>query len=85
MGDWFSWEGRLDKAEYTKRALIAILVCAVIGWIPLIGWAIAVALGFTLGCSMARRCRDTDLSPWMGLLVLIPFINLCLAVYLMVR
>ncbi len=85
MGNWFSWEGSLNKGDYTMRALVAIIGCAVIGWVPFLGWAIALGLGFTLGCSMARRCRATGLSPWMGLLVIIPFINLLLAVYLMIR
>lgn len=84
-GDWFSWEGGLGKDAYTKRALIAIVGSFVIGWIPVIGWLAALALAFTLGCSMARRCRDEALSPWLGVLAVIPVVGWIFAVYLIIR
>jgi uncharacterized membrane protein YhaH (DUF805 family) len=80
--DWFNFDGTLDKGEYTKRFLISLAGCILLGWIPVIGWLIAIALTVVFVAACIRRLRGLKKNPWLTLLIIIPIVGLIFAIWL---
>lgn len=78
FGKYATFEGRARRSEYWFFTLFNFLVSLLLGWIPVLGWLICLAL-FLPGLAVCvRRLHDTGRSGWWFLLVLIPVVNLIL-------
>lgn len=78
FGKYATFEGRARRSEYWYFCLFNFLVGLLLGWIPVIGWLIYLAL-FLPGIAVGvRRLHDIGKSGWWLLLALIPIVNLVL-------
>lgn len=78
FGKYATFEGRARRSEYWWFALFNFLVGTLLGWIPVLGWLICLALLLPGIAVCVRRLHDTGRSGWWLLLVLIPIVNLVL-------
>lgn len=70
-----TFEGRARRSEYWYWALFCFIIGLLIGWIPVIGWLVSLAL-LVPGIAVAvRRLHDMGKSGWFYLLILIPLIG----------
>lgn len=74
--------GRLDANNYMYGAIGSFAVGMLLSYIPIIGWILALALvviGF--GATM-RRLRDVDQESLLAIVLIVPFVNLVMVIYL---
>ena len=69
------FSGRARRREYWFYTLFSFLVQIVLGWIPVIGWLLSVALVVPGIAVSVRRLHDIGKSGWSLLLLLIPIIG----------
>lgn len=75
FGKYATFEGRARRSEYWFWTLFCFIVGCLLGWIPVLGWLISIAL-FLPGIAVAvRRLHDIGKSGWFYLLILIPLIG----------
>ena len=79
------FDGRARRREFWIFFLASFVVSCVVGWIPVIGWLISLALflpSLTVG---ARRLHDTDRTALLLLLGFIPLIGLIILIVFWVQ
>ena len=76
------FEGRVDKENFIYALVGGIILGFILMYIPVIGWAIALALG-VVGLGMtARRLHDVNQTGWLALLMFVPVLGLVGVIYL---
>ena len=79
------FDGRARRREFWIFFLASFVVSCVVGWIPVIGWLISLALflpSLTVG---ARRLHDTDRTALLLLLGFIPLVGLIILIVFWVQ
>jgi uncharacterized membrane protein YhaH (DUF805 family) len=76
------FQGRIDNMNYLWLAIASLVASMILGMIPVIGWAISLALGIVGIGATIRRLHDIGQTGWLTLLCFIPFVGLLLVVYL---
>ncbi len=74
-----TFEGRARRSEFWFWWLFNFIIGIVLGWIPIIGWIISLALIIPNISVAVRRLHDTGRSGWwwwIGLLPIVGFIVL---------
>ncbi len=73
--DWkslfFSAEGRIGRGEFWIGWLVLLGVNVVAGWIPLIGWILALVTIYCSICIYSKRLHDMGKSGWLQLVPIV--------------
>ena len=75
FGKYATFSGRASRSEYWWFCLFNFIIGLLLGWIPVLGWIISIALflpGLAVG---ARRLHDTGRSALNLLWLLLPFVG----------
>lgn len=67
--------GRARRREFWFYALFQLIVAICIGWIPVIGWIVALGLTPPALAAHVRRLHDLGKSGWFLLIALIPIVG----------
>ena len=83
--DWnqlfFSADGRIGRQSFWIGFLILLGAGVVLGWIPLLGLIVSIALIYPWTCLYAKRFHDMGKSGWLALLpVAVPAVFFTIAV-----
>lgn len=70
-----TFTGRARRSEFWYWYLFTFIVGCVLGWIPVLGWLVSIALIIPNLAVGARRLHDTNRSGWWLLLNLIPLVG----------
>lgn len=73
-----TFEGRARRSEYWYFCLFGFIVSLLLGWIPVVGMLIGLALLLPSIAVFVRRMHDIGKSGWWYLLVFVPLVNLVL-------
>lgn len=68
---YIAFGGTAKRPEFWYFFLFSFIICLVLGFIPLIGQLVWIALLIPSLAAGARRLRDAGLTPWLLLLNLI--------------
>jgi len=79
------FSGRARRQEFWIFFLASFVVGCVVGWIPVIGWLISLALFVPSLAVSARRLHDTDRSALLLLLGFIPLAGLIILIVFWVQ
>lgn len=80
LSKYATFDGRARRSEYWWWCLATFIVGCVLGWIPILGWLISLALivpGIAVG---VRRLHDLNKTGWLYLLCLIPIVGAILLI-----
>lgn len=73
------FEGRVDRTTFIIFTVASFVLNIVLGWIPLVGLVLSLALG-VLGIGMGiRRLHDINMSGWYILIFALPIVGGALA------
>ncbi len=72
--------GRARRSEFWFWWLFTFIVGLILGWIPVIGWIISIALIIPNLAVGARRLHDTGKSGWWWLINLIPIVGIIILI-----
>ena len=64
LRNYSNFSGRAARPEFWWFALAASVVSVVVGWIPVIGWIVVLALSLLSLAVAVRRLHDTDRPGW---------------------
>ena len=78
FGHYATFSGRARRSEYWNWVLFCVIIGVLIGWIPIIGMLVMLALVIPSFAVGVRRLHDTGKSGWWILLSLLPLVNLVL-------
>jgi len=68
FGKYVDFNGRAQRSEFWWWVLFSLVVNLVLGWIPIIGWLVALGL-FLPGLAVTvRRLHDTNRTGWFALI-----------------
>ena len=70
-----TFTGRARRSEYWYWFLFSLLVGLFLGWIPILGWIISLALVIPGIAVFVRRMHDTGHSGWWWFLGFVPIIG----------
>jgi uncharacterized membrane protein YhaH (DUF805 family) len=70
-----NFQGRASRSEFWWFALFNFVVALFLGWIPIIGFIIVIALLIPSVAVGVRRLHDTDRVGWWYLLCFVPLIG----------
>lgn len=70
-----TFSGRATRSEFWWFYLFSVLVGLFLGWIPVLGWILSIALIIPQFAVGARRLRDTGRSPLNLLWILLPLVG----------
>jgi len=79
------FNGRARRQEFWIFLLASFVIGCVVGWIPVIGWLISLALFIPSLAVSARRLHDTDRSALLLLLGFIPLAGLIILIVFWVQ
>ena len=77
--------GRARRSEFWFWWLFTFIVGLILGWIPVIGWSISIALIIPNLAVGARRLHDTGRSGWWQLLQLLPIVGIIVLIVFWVQ
>ena len=77
--------GRARRSEFWFWWLFTFIVGLILGWIPVIGWIISIALIIPNLAVGARRLHDTGKSGWWQLLQLLPIVGIIILIVFWVQ
>lgn len=77
--------GRARRSEFWFWWLFTFIVGLILGWIPVIGWIISIALIIPNLAVGARRLHDTGKSGWWWLINLIPIVGIIILIVFWVQ
>ena len=94
MGEFFSWQGRLNRRPYFFRGLALSMPVYLLYKLPK-AWGVSLSAPVSLLFSLIilaalvlgifqiiKRLHDLDKSGWYSLLMIIPFLNFLVGLYL---
>jgi len=81
LSKYATLNGRARRSEYWWWFLAVMIVSCVIGWIPILGWLICLALAIPSITVGVRRLHDLNKSGWLYLLCLVPVVGGLLLLY----
>ena len=80
-----TFKGRARRSEFWVWWLFTFIVGLILGWIPVIGWIISIALIIPNLAVGARRLHDTGRSGWWQLLQLLPIVGIIVLIVFWVQ
>lgn len=84
FGHYATFSDRARRSEYWNWVLFCVIIGVLIGWIPIIGMLVMLALVIPSYAVGVRRLHDTGKSGWWILLSLLPLVNLVLLYFFII-
>ncbi len=76
------FEGRLDPMNYLYGAIGSFVLGLLLGYIPVIGWLLSLALLVIGVGTTVRRLHDINQEGFLAIALIVPFVNLLMVIYL---